>query len=93
MRILILLSVLTLIACSKEPKSPDLSSVDFTEVFYENGQLKKIGKYVNDKKEGEWKIYYKNGQLCRSGMYRDGSEIVSWDLYDDNGEFRTNHIY
>lgn len=85
MRILILLSVLTLSACSNDN--------EYNKTYYENGQLAKIGKYVNGKKEGEWKIYYKNGQLCRSGMYRDGSEIGSWDLYDDNGEFRTNHIY
>ena len=31
--------------------------------YYDNGQLKEIYNYKDDKKEGEYKLYHKNGNL------------------------------
>ena len=84
MRILIFLSVLTLIACSKEPKGPDLSNVEFTETYHYNGQLKSIGKYVNDKLEGEFKRYYESGQLRQIVNFVNGKEEGEWKSYHKN---------
>ncbi|MFT4684883.1 MAG: antitoxin component YwqK of YwqJK toxin-antitoxin module [Flavobacteriales bacterium] len=34
--------------------------------YYENGQLKEIGKYENGKETGEWKEYTENGKLINT---------------------------
>lgn len=31
--------------------------------YYENGQLKVVGKVSNNKQIGEWKYFYENGVL------------------------------
>ncbi|WP_109830105.1 DUF3352 domain-containing protein [Reichenbachiella versicolor] len=40
--------------------------------FYPNGDIKIIGKYKNDLKEGTWKHYDENGKLIEKVKYRKG---------------------
>ena len=62
MRILILLFTLSLTICSCEVK-PDLSDIEYSKKYHDNGKVSSIGKYFDDKMEGEWKLYYESGQL------------------------------
>ena len=80
MRILILLSVLTLFACSIEDGEH--------KKFYKNGQLREIGNYINGKKEGEWKVYYENGQLSGIGKFVNDKIEGEWKEYDKNGQLK-----
>jgi len=48
--------------------------------YYENGQLKIIGKYENGKQIGEWKNYYENGKLKAIGEY---TNIIVDDYTND----------
>lgn len=93
MRILILVSVLTLVACNDEVKSievqrPDLSNVDFTKEYWWSETLKSIGKQVNGKREGEWKFYHRsvNNELLNICNYLNGIEDGEWKSYYLSGQ-------
>lgn len=55
------------------------------EDFYENGVLKSVGYYNNNKKEGIWKFYGTDGKLSRSGSYINGKMNGIWNNYYNNG--------
>lgn len=55
------------------------------EDFYENGVLKSVGYYNNNKKEGIWKFYDTDGKLSRSGSYINGKMNGIWNNYYNNG--------
>lgn len=63
MRILILLSLLTLFACSNDS--------GYSKTYHENGQLKSIGKYVNGKRVGTWKSFSKMTESYNITDYDD----------------------
>ena len=37
--------------------------------YYENGQLKSIGNYVDDKLNGEFKSFHENGELYDTSIF------------------------
>ncbi|APG65649.1 hypothetical protein LPB136_09860 [Tenacibaculum todarodis] len=54
--------------------------------YFDNGNLKEIGKYENDIATGEWKRYHENGQLSEIGKYENGIKKGEWKLYHENGQ-------
>ena len=44
--------------------------------YYENGQLKTRGNYLNGKRNDTWSIYYENGQLKAQGDVFEGQKMV-----------------
>ena len=66
---------------------------ELTEEYYDNGQLKSIGKwgpkvmgYTSEL--GEWKYYHENGQLKEIGKF-SGGKIGEWKAYHDNGNIKS----
>ena len=56
------------------------------KTYYENGNLKEIGKISNGKQTGLWKFYHQNGQLKKTGNFLNGKETGEWKKYYDNGQ-------
>lgn len=60
--------------------------------YYENGQLKEIGKYERQEgsewkeREGEWKKYHRNGQLQEIGNYHLNKKTGEWKYFDEKGK-------
>lgn len=59
------------------------------KVFFENGQIKEIGMYDNNKKIGDWKEYNYHGELRRIRKYEKG-KLISDDKYGIWKEFGQN---
>lgn len=55
------------------------------EEFYENGVLKSVGYYNNNKKEGVWKFYNRDGKLYSSGTFINDKMNGIWNNYFNNG--------
>ncbi len=51
------------------------------KAYYEDGQLKEFGKYLDGNKTGEWKSYHDNGRLAAIGKYLDGIKTGEWKNY------------
>ena len=45
------------------------------EEFYDNGNIKIRGNYVNGKKDGVWEFFYSDGALNVSQTFKNGQEI------------------
>ena len=55
------------------------------EKYYDEGELKTKGQYLNKKRVGEWKNYYKNGQVSRIYSYEDGEKSKEYTSYYKDG--------
>lgn len=61
--------------------------------YYETGEKKSEGKYVNDKKTGEWKYYFKNGRLEQIGTYKKGRPDGEWKWYYNSGALEREETF
>jgi hypothetical protein len=43
--------------------------------FYANGMPQSVGRYVNNKKEGNWLSFHPNGSMADSAHYREGNPV------------------
>ncbi len=57
--------------------------------FYENGEIKAEGKYVDGVKVGDWKYLFRDGKKFETGKYdAKGKQSGKWLWYYDDGKLR-----
>ncbi|MBL4593793.1 MAG: hypothetical protein JKX68_08270 [Flavobacteriales bacterium] len=61
--------------------------------FHQDGKLKMHGKFLNGKREGEWKAYFNNDQLQSVGTFKNGFRIGDAKIYFPNGNLRYEGQY
>lgn len=62
--------------------------------YYENGNYREVGTYVENRVEGPIKKYHPNGVLQAEGTYKDWRVRVGlWKFYDAEGQFLKNENY
>jgi len=60
---------------------------------YDNGILIAEGKYVNDKKVGEWKFYNSEGKLIEKGSFVNGRPDGVWYSFYPSGKIQRIEHY
>jgi antitoxin component YwqK of YwqJK toxin-antitoxin module len=63
--------------------------------YYDAGELKDHGKYVNGLKIGDWKFYYMNGKIEQTGTYlKNEKPDGEWKWYYENTDLlRRDEVY
>lgn len=61
--------------------------------YHDNGELKMGGKFLNGKREGEWRAYFNNNQLQSLGTFKNGKRIGEAKVYYPNGQLRYEGQY
>jgi len=61
--------------------------------LFDDGKYKMGGKFLNEKREGEWKAYFGNGQLQSEGTYKEGKRFGIAKIYFPNGKLRYEGQY
>lgn len=61
--------------------------------YYETGELKAEGKYLDGKKIDDWKYYFRNGQLEQTGNYKRDIPNGKWIWYHENGKLHREEVY
>lgn len=61
--------------------------------YHMNGELKMSGKFLNGKREGEWKAYFDNKQLQSSGVFKNGLRTGVAKIYYPDGQLRYEGQY
>ncbi|MFA4851990.1 MAG: hypothetical protein WC868_09575 [Bacteroidales bacterium] len=62
--------------------------------YYDTGELKEQGKYVNGLKTGDWKFYYRNGKIEQTGTYlKNEKPDGKWKWYYENTNLLRDEIY
>lgn len=57
----------------------------FFYYFYPDGNIKQVGKYLNDKKEGLWLSFHQNGMMSDSSEYKYGGKTGICKSWYANG--------
>jgi antitoxin component YwqK of YwqJK toxin-antitoxin module len=57
--------------------------------WYDNGQKKYTGPYLDDKKDGQWLEWSQGGNLILNGSYRNGKK---WDGDFKDGKYISGKI-
>ena len=74
-----------------------LSAQELKSIYYDSGELKSKGEFINDQPIGEWLNYHKSGTLQSKGAYygiyidpENNQEVYlrrgSWTFYFENGK-------
>ncbi len=61
--------------------------------FHQNGEFKMGGKFVDGKRDGEWKAFFDNGQIQSLGTFKDGLRTGEAKIYYPNGNLRYEGFY
>ena len=61
--------------------------------WYENGQLKAKGSFIDGKRDGFWEFRKEWGMLEEKGNYIDGNRDGLWEGYHTDGGLRTTVSY
>lgn len=57
----------------------------FYNAYFQNGNRKVEGLYVNNLPEGVWKYFYENGKMKSSGFYKNGVSDSKWTYFYESG--------
>ena len=71
-------------------KKPDLIS---ETQYYENGNMKLEGKYVEGERNGKWIQWYKNGQIWSEGEFENGLRTGKSTVYNQDGTINYTGFY
>lgn len=55
------------------------------DIFFENGQVKAIGRKEKGVNQGTWTWYYPNGNKMMEGKFVDGKREGTWIQFDSDG--------
>ncbi len=74
---------------------PDGTEVEHGEalLWYDNGQVKLQGEYVDGEREGLWLSWHSNGENRGEGRLHRGRHIGTWIMWDENGQKRSEVTY
>lgn len=54
-------------------------------VYYDNGNVKSQGNYLNNRREGEWLFFYDNGKIALKKNFSKGIQVGEWAYYNQDG--------
>ena len=58
------------------------------KTYFDNGQIKSEGKYVNELREGNWIFYFENGRIDSAGMFLNDKMEGQWKKYYESGRLK-----
>ncbi|MCA9521429.1 MAG: toxin-antitoxin system YwqK family antitoxin [Myxococcales bacterium] len=61
--------------------------------WHENGQIERIGSFLNGRRHGEWRSFYDSGQPRARGEYRHGQRIGRWLTFFRNGTKKAEGVF
>ena len=86
MKTIIISALLLCLAFTVKSQSTSNSNEDGKHiVYYQNGNVKAQGNYVNNIREGEWLFYYENGSIALKKSFSIGEQVGEWCYYNQDG--------
>jgi antitoxin component YwqK of YwqJK toxin-antitoxin module len=62
-------------------------------LFFENGKVKEVRSYFNNKMDGTWLTYDTSGVKTGEANYKSGKKHGKWFIWDENGTKRYEMSY
>ena len=105
----LLITLLLIVGCSKEPINYETTLVERDGVYftkdtnkpysapvfslYKDGEKKEDGNIKDGKKDGLWNTWYGNGQKRYEKTYKEGKEDGRWNQWYRNGQKKSEETY
>ena len=89
MKKILLISMMLVSAIIFSQDKPKLESVDdevIATYYYENGNVKQVGNFVDGKLNGKWISYTEEGNVQAIAYYKDGKKDDQIDLFNNECE-------
>lgn len=61
--------------------------------FFENGEVKARGEYIDGKMEGRWLFYKKDGYLWQEGIFKTSEKHGPWVRYMPDGSIQSRAVF
>lgn len=65
----------------------------YVTYYYENGQVAETGRFLNNKRDGEWITYDRLGNKRTKGYFKDNQKTGNWTAWSINGEIIGKMVY
>ena len=74
---------------------PDGTEVEHGEslMWYDDGQVKMQGEYLDGVREGLWRSWYSDGRMRGEGRLHRNKRVGTWTMWHDNGQKRIETTY
>jgi len=85
MKKMILISMMMVSAVMFSQDKPKLENVDDqvkATYYYENGNVKQVGNFLDGKLEGKWVSYSEEGNVQAIAYYKDGKKHGKWQYFE-----------
>ena len=60
--------------------------------WYENGQKRNEGSYIDSKRDGKWTWWYENGQKEHEGYYKEHMRVGQSSHWNENGDIQKEEV-
>ncbi|HAT77142.1 MAG TPA: hypothetical protein DCS19_09950 [Flavobacterium sp.] len=85
MKKMILISMMMVSAVMFSQDKPKLENLDDqvkATYYYENGNVKQVGNFLDGKLEGKWVSYSEEGNVQAIAYYKDGKKHGKWQYFE-----------
>lgn len=65
----------------------------YVTYYYENGQVAETGRFLDNKRDGEWITYDRLGNKRTKGYFKDNLKTGNWTSWSMNGEIIGKMVY
>ncbi len=86
MKKMMIISMMMISAVMFSQDKPKLESVDdevTATYYYENGNVKQVGNFVDGKLEGKWISYTEDGNVQAIAQYKNGEKHGRWHYFEN----------
>ncbi len=61
--------------------------------YYDDGSVREVGTFKNDKPDGRWVEYTKEGTIKTEALYANGEKEGKWFVWTADGEYLYEVVY
>jgi antitoxin component YwqK of YwqJK toxin-antitoxin module len=100
MKKILLISMMLVSAIIFSQDKPKLENIDDqvkATYYYENGNVKQVGNFVDGKLEGKWISYSEEGNVQSIAWYKNGKKHGKWQYFESTNitkevNYKNNNI-
>lgn len=74
--------VSAVIFSQNKPKLENVDDQVKATYYYENGNIKQVGNFLDGKLEGKWVSYSEEGNVQAIAYYKDGKKHGKWQYFE-----------
>ncbi len=61
--------------------------------YYDDGSVREVGTFKNDKPDGRWIEYTREGAIKTEAIYANGEKEGKWFVWTEDGEYLYEVVY